>query len=235
MRAIGERLSPIAVARLAGASYFLTVLLGGIGETLHSQVVVAGDAAATAARIMAEGSPVRAAFALYMLEMTCQVATTALFYELFRPVNRAVSLLAAFVSLVGITIKAGSRLFMIAPLSILGGAEAFSSFDAGQLNALVMLLLRLNTQGAGIALVFFGFTALLLGYLVLRSTFLPRFLGVLSVLGGIGWLSFLYQPLADRVFPFVAGIGIIGALAKIGWLLVKGVDEVRWREQAAVP
>lgn len=233
MRATGERLSPVAVARLAGVCYLLTVVLGGIGETLQSQVVVAGDAVATAARIAAEGGPVRAAFALFMLEMTCQVATTALFYELFRPVNRAVSLIAAFVSVVGITIKAMSRLFMIAPLTILGGAEYFTAFDPGQLNALAMFSLRLNTQGAGIALVFFGFTALLLGYLVLRSTFLPGFLGVLSVLGGIGWLSFLHPPFADGVFPFVAAVGILGALAMIGWLLMKGVDEARWREQAA--
>ena len=68
---------------------------------------------------------------------------------------------------------------------------------------------------------------------MIRATATIDVNSVLSVLGGIGWLSFLYPPLADQVFPFVAAVGILGALAMIGWLLMKGVDEARWREQAA--
>jgi hypothetical protein len=91
-----------------------------------------------------------------------------------------------------------------------------------------------NDQGAAIGLVFFGFYALLKGYLTFRSTFLPRALGVLSVLGGIGWLSFLYAPLASRVFPVVLAVGLVGSVVNVFWLLVYGVDEQRWREQARV-
>jgi len=82
-------------------------------------------------------------------------------------------------------------------------------------------------------LVFFGFYALLTGYLILRTTFLPRFLGVLSVLGGLGWLTFLNQPLGYRMFPYIAVLGILGAVALIVWLLVFGVNEQRWKEQAS--
>ena len=91
----------------------------------------------------------------------------------------------------------------------------------------------MNHRGAAIALVFFGFYALLTGYLIIRSTFLPRILGVVSVIAGLGWLSFLYPPLGYRLFPYIAALGLLGALLLILWLLLVGVNEQRWKEQAS--
>jgi hypothetical protein len=90
-----------------------------------------------------------------------------------------------------------------------------------------------NDQGAGISLVFFGFYALLNGYLIVRSTFLPRILGVLGIFGGLGWLTFLWPPLAYHLFPYIAAIGLLGAVSQVLWLLVFGVNEQRWKEQAS--
>ena len=70
-------------------------------------------------------------------------------------------------------------------------------------------------------------------YLIIRSTFLPRTLGMLSVLGGVGWLSFLYPPLGYRLFPYIAAFGILGAVSLIPWLLVFGLNEQRWKEQVS--
>jgi hypothetical protein len=118
-------------------------------------------------------------------------------------------------------------------LFVLGDAHYLSVFSREQLQALALLFLKINDRGAGIALAFFGFYALLTGYLIVRSTFLPRILGVWSVLAGLGWLTFLYPPLGYRLFPYIAAFGLLGAVALILWLLVKGVNEQRWKEQAS--
>jgi hypothetical protein len=96
-----------------------------------------------------------------------------------------------------------------------------------------MLFLKLTDQAAGVALVFFGVYCLLIGCLILQSTFLPRFLGVLMVLAGLGWLIFLYPPLAGRLFACIAIVGVIAEALLMLWLLVIGVNTDRWREQAA--
>src|SRR3989454_8112184 len=226
--------SPRLEARITGALYLLTILTGIFAQGFVSgSLVVDGDAAATATNILLHKSLFQLGFAVYLIEMACQIAITALFYELLKPAGRSVSLLAAFLGFAGCVIKTFSRLFFIAPLFILGGAHYLSVFSTEQLQALALLFLKVNDHGAAIALVFFGFYALLTGYLIIRSTFLPRILGVLSVVGGLGWLSFLYLPLGYRLFPYVAVLGILGAVALIVWLLVFGVNEQRWKEQAS--
>jgi hypothetical protein len=225
--------SPRLNARMTGAFYLLTIVTGIFAQGFVSgTLVVDGDAAATATNILAHKSLFQLGFAVYMIEMSCQIAITALFYDLLKPAGRSVSLIAAFLGLAGCIIKTFSRVFFIAPLFVLGGAHYLSVFSQDQLRALALLFLKVNDRGAGIALVFFGFYALLTGYLIIRSTFLPRILGVFSMLGGLGWLSFLYLPLGYRLFPYVAAFGLLGAAALILWLLVFGVNEQRWKEQA---
>ena len=233
MERIGET-SPRFEARITGAFYLLTILTGIFAQGFVSgSLVVDGYAAATATNILMHKSLFQLGFAVYLIEMACQIAITALFYDLLKPAGRSVSLVAAFLGLTGCIIKTLSRLFFIAPLFIVGGAHYLSVFSAEQLQALALLFLRVNDHGAAIALVFFGSYALLTGYLIIRSTFLPRILGVLSVLGGLGWLTFLYQPLGYHLFPYIAALGLLGAASLILWLLVFGVNEQRWKEQAS--
>jgi hypothetical protein len=225
--------SPRTKARIMGVFYLLTILTGIFAQGFVSgRLVVDGDAAATATNILAQRGLFELGFAVYLIEMTCQIAMTALFYELLKPAGRSVSLLAAFLGLAGCVIKTFSRVFFIAPLFVLGGAHYLSVFSAEQLQALALLFLKVNDKGAEIALVFFGIYALLTGYLVIKSTFLPRFLGWLGIFGGLGWLIFLYPPLAYRLLPYILMLGLIGSAAKILWLLVFGVNEQRWKEQA---
>src|SRR5213080_3340724 len=226
--------SPRLKARIAGVLYLLTILTGIFAQGFVSgRLVVDGDAAATATNILTHKRLFELGFTVYLIEMACQIAITALFYDLLKPAGRSVSLVAAFLGLAGCIIKTFSRLFYIAPLFILGGAHYLSVFSTEQLQALALLFLKVNDHGAAIALAFFGFYALLTGYLIVRSTFLPRILGVLSVFGGLGWLTFLYPPLGYRLFPYLAAFGLLGAGSLIVWLLVFGVNEQRWKEQAS--
>src|SRR5438045_950264 len=204
--------SPRRMARIIGVLYLLTMLTGIFAQGFVSnRLVVFGDASTTATNILTHKSLFQWGFTVYLIEMACQIAITALFYELLKPVSRSVSLLAAFLGLAGCIIKTFSRLFYIAPLLILGNAHYLSVFSREQLQALALLFLRVNDHGAAIALVFFGFYAPLTGYLIIRSTFLPRILGVFSVVAGVGWLTFLYLPLGYRLFPYIAVPGLLGA------------------------
>ena len=228
-----EEPSPRLKARIAGLFYLITILTGIFAQGFVSgRLVVEGDAAATATNILTHGDLFQWSFTVYLVEMACQIALTALFYDLLKPAGRSVSLLAAFLGLAGCIIKTFSRLFYIAPLFILGGAHYLNAFSPEQLQALALLFLKVNDRGAGIALAFFGFYALLTGYLIIKSTFLPRVLGLISMIAGIGWLAFLYPPLGYRLFFYIAPFGLLGAAALIIWLLVFGVNEHRWREQA---
>jgi hypothetical protein len=226
--------SPRLTARITGVFYLITILTGIFAQGFVSErLVVQGNAAATATNILTHSGLFQLGFAVFLIEMACNIAMTALFYVLLKPAGRSVSLLAAFLGFAGCVIKTFSRVFFIAPLLVLGGAHYLSVFSAEQLQALALLFLKVNDRGAATALVFFGFYALLTGYLIIRSTFLPRILGVVSVIAGLGWLSFLYPPLGYRLFLYVVAIALLGAAALIFWLLVFGVNEQRWKEQAA--
>jgi hypothetical protein len=149
-------------------------------------------------------------------------------------VNRSVSLLAAFVILVGCAIQALTSLFYLAPLLILQGGSSLSAFTPEQLQALALMFLKLNAYAFDIYLVFFGFWCVLIGYLIFRSTFLPRVLGVLLAISGFGWVTYLFPPLAYHLFfPFIAAASALGEIPLELWLIVMGVNDQRWKEQAS--
>lgn len=218
------------LARLAGAFFLLTILGGIIAQGFISERLIDfGDAAATANNILANKGLFQIGFTIYLIEMACQVTTATLLYRLLKPVNGTLALLMLLFEFTGIVIKTFSRVFYITPLWILDGSSVLASLDTGQLQSISLLLLRVNDFGAATALAFFGFSTLLMGYLVFRSTYLPRWLGVLGMIAGLGWLTFIYPPLGYRVFIFAALFGLLAAAAKIFWLIVFGVDEEKFR------
>ena len=220
-------------ARITGVVYLLYFLTAIIGEFFLRGLVVDGDAAATANNILAHESLFRLGLATGLISTAFYVAVTALFYDLFKTVSRSLSLLAAFFSLVGCAILAFASLFQLAPLVVLGGSQYLSVFKVEQLRALALMFLELNTQAGNICVVFFGVYCLLIGYLIFRSTFLPRLLGVLMALAGLGWLTFLSPPLANRLSPYNLVLGFLAELALMLWLLARGVNVQRWKEQAS--
>jgi hypothetical protein len=135
--------------------------------------------------------------------------------------------------LMGCAMWAVSSLFYVGPLLVLQGKGALSAFAPEQLQALALVLLRLNAQAYDLGLVFFGFWCVLIGYLVFRSTFLPRTIGVLEVLAGLGYLTLLWRPLANVLYPYNLALAGPGEISLLLWLLVKGVDVRKWKEAAA--
>ena len=226
--------SPQVYSRIAGIFYLLTGLVVFDMFSVLGRLVVSGDAARTATNILAHEPLFRLGFAAGLIGTSCYIAVTALFYELFKPVNRSLSLLAAFFSLMGCATYFSACLFHLAPLVVLGGAQYLSVFKAEQLQALAFIFLKLYTQAFNIGIVFFGFYCLLIGYLILRSTFLPRILGAGMVFAGLGWLTFLSPPLANYLSPYILTPGLLGEGSLTLWLLVIGVNVQRWKEQASV-
>jgi hypothetical protein len=232
---------PRTIARLLGLFTLLTILGGVIAQGLISdRLIVFSDAAATANNILSHRGLFKLSLSIYLIEMIANVTTTALWYILLRPVNRTIALAAAFIDLAGCIIKTVARVFYFTPLWVLGAAStpgsivnpALHGFTPEQLQSLALVLFRANAVGAGIAMAFFGFSVPLNGYLIFRSTFLPRWLGALGMIAGVCWLTFIYPPFGSRLFMFTAPVGLLIVIVMIFWLLVFGVDEKKWREQA---
>src|SRR5687768_18210791 len=226
--------SPKLVARLAGVFFLLTIVGGIIAQGFISERLVNfGDAAATANNILANKGLFQIGFTIYLIEMACQIVAAALIYRLLKPVNRTLALLMLLFEFSGIVIKTFARVFYITPIYVLDGGVALSGFDAEQLRSISLLLLKVNDYGAATAIAFFGFSTLLDGYLVFRSGYLPRWLGVFGMIAAFGWLAFLYPPLGYSLFIFAALFGLVASAAKIFWLIVFGVDEEKFRAAEA--
>ena len=229
---IGE-MSPLFKARIAGVCWLMTFVTSGFAMSVFTRLVVSDNAAVTATNLLAHEGLFRSGTALILISTAFYVAVTLLIYELLKPVNRTVSLLAAFFSLVGCAVGALACLFDLAPLVLLRGGTYLSVFTAEQLQALALVFLKVRLMANdNIGLVFFGLHCLLIGYLILRSTFLPRIIGALMLFAGFGWLTFLLPALATGLSPYNMIPGAIGELSLTLWLLVKGVNLARWKEQA---
>jgi hypothetical protein len=229
------KMSPKRLARVAGVFYLITIVAAIIAQGLIAQrLVSSNDASVAASNIVAHADLFRFGFTMYMIEMVAQTIMTMLFYVLLKPVSSTGSLIAAVIGVVGCGIKAFSRLFYIAPSLVLAGTHYLNTFSREQLSSIALLFYNMNEMGAAIAVVFFGFSTLITGWLIIRSTYLPAVLGWFALVGGIGWLSFLWPPLGYRLNLYIAAIGLLGSLATIVWMIVFGVNETRWTEQARV-
>ncbi|HLY04040.1 MAG TPA: DUF4386 domain-containing protein [Candidatus Cybelea sp.] len=228
-------------ARAAGAFYLITVLLGLFAEiVVRGNVIVSGDSAATARNILASEGLYRLGFVADIAGGAAYVVVTLLLYELLKPVSKSLSRLAAAFSLIGVAVGAVFSLAHLAPLLLLKSAPYLAPFDAAHLQAMAYLSIKLHALGYDIALVFFGIYEALLGYLIFRSTFLPRALGVLVAIAGFSFLGgsltiFLSPAGAGVVSTVMLALDGAGELSLMLWLLVMGVDERKWENTAHPP
>jgi len=227
--------SPRFKARMAGVSYLLGALTSVLGQmVVLGMLVEPGSATATAANILSHEPLFRLGFVSSLMTVPFHLMWAVLFYGLFRPVNKSVSLLSGLVMLVACTMWALSSLLHLAPLVVLQSKSSLSAFAPEQLQALALMLLKLNARAYDLGLVFFGFWCVLIGYLIFRSTFMPRIIGALEVLAGMGYLTLLWHTLAHYLYPYNLALAGPGEISLMLWLLVKGVNEQRWKEQASL-
>lgn len=227
--------SPLMLARVAGFLYLLTVPLGVFNFLyIPSRLIVAGDAAATAHKIMTAESLFRLGIVSALLGGIIPIVYLLLLYKLLRPISKDIAVLMVVVALIGNPIMMLNELTHWGVLQFLSGADYLTVFTPAQLQALAYLLVRLHTYGVNIAFIFSGLWLLPLGYLVFRSDFLPRILGVLLIIGGFGYLIDVF---AGFLFPGSnLSIGLLTGLSEILfllWLLVQGVNVEKWEKRVA--
>lgn len=224
---------PLLQARFAGILYLIVIIAGAFAEIFVRQaLVVSGDVAATANNILTHELRFRLGFSAEIIACVCNMPLAVIFYNLFRVVNKSFAMLVVFLMLVGTAIECVAVLNHFAPLFYLSGQQYLSAFTPAQLQVQAYLSLRSQSIGFAIALVFFGFYCLVLGWLIVKSTFLPRIIGVLLIIEGIGYLAnsfslFVVPSIQPGIFKVFA-VTAIAELALCLWLLIKGVNVARW-------
>jgi hypothetical protein len=222
---------------MTGVVFLAALVLAGFGEVYAPyQLVVPGNATATAQNVIASDLLLRVGFVGYLGEAFTDVLLTFLLYVLLRPVHANLALLAVFFRLMATATFAFAELFYFAPTLILGGDAYLKTFSPEQLNALALLSLNVHEAAFQLFNFFHGIGSIILGYLMFRSAYLPRVIGILWVVGGVG---FVIENIAWAVAPAYASpvFDVPQPLAMLSlgiWLLVRGVDVGKWREHEPV-
>jgi len=228
-----EKTNPNRIARIVGLLYVIPWVLSIAAFLLRQNIVVPGNAAATADNIMASESLFRLSIVGDLIVQVVFIILVLFLYRLLKPVNRNIAVLMVILFLVSVPIAMLNELNHAAALLLVSGADYLTAFTAGQLQTLVPLFLDLHEIGIMIAYIFWGLWLFPLGYLVFKSEFLPRILGILLMISCFGYLIDFF---AFFLFPN-AGVAINmytgwAELLLCLWLLIKGVDVEQWEKRA---
>ncbi len=226
--------SPLIRARVAGFLYLLANLPAPFALLyLPSHLIVRGDAAATASNIIASESLFRLGIVGNIFTSIANIFVVLALYQLLKPVNKNAASLMVIFMLTSVPIGMLSELTQFAVLRLLSGADYLKIFPADQLSSMVMLFLDLHKYAINIAQIFWGLWLFPMGYLVFKSGFLPRILGVLLIIACFGYVI---QSLAVFLVPnYTFNIGLFagwGELFFVLWLLIKGVNVEQWEKRA---
>ena len=221
-------------ARFAGVAMLLSIIFGFLGEMiLPGKIIVAGDAAATAANILAHPTMFRLSFASYLVEGICDVALSVIFYILLRPVDRNLALLSAFFGMASMITFAVAQASFFASTYVLSESGGMLSFTQEQRQALAYLAIRISAMIAGLFLCMYGIATMLRGYLIMRSGYLPRVLGILFIIGGAGFFlrstTFIVAPQFSS--PLMLMPMALAGIPMMFWLLLRGINPQRLAHQ----
>lgn len=227
--------SPQTYARLGGLLYLVIIVAGALGELfVRGSLVVPGDAAATAHRLLASQGLWRAGIVGDLVMHLCDVVVMWVIYLLLRPVHRPLALLTLLFNLIQTAVLAANKLTLLVPLLLLGSDGYLAAIAPAQREAWSYAAITLHEYGFAVGLLFFGMVCLVEGYLIRRSRFLPAWIGALMQLAGacylVNSLALLLAPEFEaRLFPAILLPCLVAELSFALWLLVKGVDVAQWR------
>jgi len=223
-------------ARIAGFLYVIMIPFAIFGIQWAASLTVPGDAATTASNIMANELLFRLSIVSSLIVQVGHILLVLVLYKLLKPVNKNYALLMVIFMLVGVPIAMLSELNKFAALLLLSGADYLTAFTADQLQALVPLFLDLREHGINIATIFWGLWLFPMGYLVFKSGYIPRILGVWLILGGFGYLiyvvTFIFFPSFEPIGGIISTITGMGEIVFGLWLLIKGVNVEQWEKRA---
>jgi Domain of unknown function (DUF4386) len=228
--------SPQRYARIAGILYLTIIALGMFSELyVRGTLVVSGDAAATNAAIAASPMLWRAGIAGDLLMHVFDVPVIVVLYYLLRPVSRSLALFATLANLVQTAVLVANKMNLLVPLFLLDHGNYLTAFSPEQLHALSYVAIKAHGYGFGVGLIFFGVACLVRGYLIFKTGYLPKILGVLMAISGLSYLvnsfALLLAPtFANAIFPAVLVPAFVGELSLTLWLIVKDVNLERWRQ-----
>lgn len=226
--------------RVGGGLYLFIIVLGIYGELfVRSHLIVAGNAAATAQKIMASEVLFRSGIVGDLIMHLCDVPLTLIMYILLKPVSKNLSLLAALFGLLQTAILSVNKLTLVAVVLVLEPGHYMRGFEPRQISALMSLCLALHEYGFGIGLMFFGASCLVAGYLLYQSGYFPKLLGILQAIAGLCYLVnslllLLAPAVANMLFPAILLPAFVGELSTALWLLVMGVNTSKWAERVGV-
>jgi len=219
-------------SKIVGLLLLLSIVGGGVGEGyVPAMIIGSGSAAATAKNIASSELMFRAGFAAYLVEGICDVALALLFYFVLRPVRNDLALLAAFFGLVSMITFAFAEFFYFAALRLVTSAHDLKSFSLDQWNTAALMSLRFYSLAGGLFMLFYGLAWMVRGFLIFRSQYLPKFLGVLFIVAGLGFLT---RNAALVLAPHYASDLLvlpmfIAMIAMAVWMLTKGIDTEKWK------
>ena len=223
-------------ARFAGVVFLLAVVAGTIGEAVvPSMLVVPGDAAASAHNIVANDLLFRLGFIAYIVEALTDVALTFLLYILLRQVKAHLAFASVLFRVMATATFAAAEAFYFSQSLILKGDSYLNTFSTQQLQTLALLSYNVYVAAGNLSSIFYGTGSIILGYLIWRSRYLPKILGILWIIGGLGFVvGNLVWFAAPAYYSSVFIIPMILGLLALGlWLLVRGVDMAKWKDHEA--
>ena len=224
-----QDISQNKIARMAGSFYLIYILTTALAAVVRSRIIVFGDAAATANNIMGSQLLFRLGFVTQLVSAVFFLLAAWALYILLKPVNKNLALLFLLLNLGGVAVECINMLNLFAALQFFSGANYLNVFQTGQLQAIAMSFLNSYTNGFKIAQIFYGTWLLPLGYLVYKSRFLPRLLGIVLILDFFFWTSYFFQfflfPDSGVLILPASAVGFIAEFSISLWLLIKGVKE----------